>query len=67
MSMQPSMFRVRQHFERPQVDDIPTAVNTELSRLALAERVKPAPAWRSRSAAVVSPTSRSSSKPSSIT
>lgn len=41
MSNYPQMFRVRQHFERPQINDIPTEVDTQLKQLALEQRVKP--------------------------
>jgi hypothetical protein len=34
------MFRVRQTFERPRVDDIPAEVNAELSRLSLSETIQ---------------------------
>jgi len=37
----PRVFRVRQTFERPRVEDIPAEVERELSRLKLASRVKP--------------------------
>jgi hypothetical protein len=35
------MFRVRQTFERPRVDDIPGEAQAQLKRLALRDRVKP--------------------------
>jgi hypothetical protein len=35
------MIRVRQHFDGPQLDDIPAAVRAELSRLALGRRIRP--------------------------
>ncbi|MCB1121678.1 MAG: DUF2088 domain-containing protein [Verrucomicrobiae bacterium] len=37
----PEIFRVRQNFERPLVQDIPGTVDAELSRLALAKKVQP--------------------------
>ena len=37
----PQFFRVRQSFERPRVDDIPTTVEKELSRLQLADKIRP--------------------------
>jgi hypothetical protein len=37
----PQIFRVRQRFERPQVNDIPGTVKNELARIGLAERIKP--------------------------
>jgi hypothetical protein len=37
----PQIFRVRQHFDAPRVDDIPGAVEAELARLGLADRVRP--------------------------
>jgi hypothetical protein len=36
----PLLFRVRQTFEAPQVDDIPATVEAELSRLKLGERIQ---------------------------
>lgn len=41
MAVYPQIFRVRQHFERPQVHDIEATVSAELSKLALGERVRP--------------------------
>lgn len=41
MSQYPQMFRVRQHFERPRVDDIPAEVDAQLTRLSLGNRIKP--------------------------
>ena len=41
MSNHPQMFRVRQHFERPQINDIPAEVDAQLKRLTLEQRVKP--------------------------
>lgn len=41
MSQYPLMFRVRQHFEAPRVDDIPATVAAELARLNLGEKIKP--------------------------
>ncbi len=35
------MFRVRQKFEGPRVDDVPAAVHAELKRLDLGQKVKP--------------------------
>ncbi|MCL6505395.1 MAG: nickel-dependent lactate racemase [Bryobacteraceae bacterium] len=37
----PQIFRVRQLFERPRVDDIPGTVQAELRRLGLEHRIKP--------------------------
>ncbi|HTU93658.1 MAG TPA: hypothetical protein VMF69_26500 [Gemmataceae bacterium] len=37
----PRMVRIRQHFERPQVADIPAAVASALKSLNLARRIKP--------------------------
>ncbi|MEX2140211.1 MAG: lactate racemase domain-containing protein [Pirellulales bacterium] len=37
----PQFFRVRQSFERPRVEDIPGTVEAELSRLQLADRIRP--------------------------
>ncbi len=37
----PLMFRVRQTFERPRVDDIPAEVDTQLSTLNLSETIQP--------------------------
>jgi len=41
MSVYPPMFRVRQHFQAPQVADVPAEVRAELGRLPLAQRIKP--------------------------
>ncbi len=41
MADYPKMFRVRQKFEAPSVADVAAEVRKELSRLPLAERVKP--------------------------
>src|SRR5690606_4099860 len=41
MSQYPQMFRVRQHFEGPKVDDIPGTVAAELARLDLGRRIQP--------------------------
>ena len=41
MSHYPKMFRVRQHFERPQINDIPAEVEAQLKQLALEQRVQP--------------------------
>src|SRR5690242_8209586 len=41
MSSYPQTFRLRQLFERPQVDDLPTRVEAEMAKLRLAERVRP--------------------------
>ncbi|MGI9334537.1 MAG: lactate racemase domain-containing protein [Gammaproteobacteria bacterium] len=35
------MFRVRQHFDRPLVEDIPAEVHAQLTQLSLAHRIKP--------------------------
>src|SRR5437588_11991006 len=37
----PRIVRVRQHLERPRLDDIPAAVTTALSRLELERRIRP--------------------------
>jgi hypothetical protein len=37
----PRMLRLRQHFERPTVSDIPLAVREELDRLELAKKIRP--------------------------
>ncbi len=37
----PQMFRLRQTFERPRVDSIPTTVEAELRRLNLGSKIKP--------------------------
>jgi hypothetical protein len=37
----PHVFRVRQTFEGPQLDDLPAEVDSQLSRLNLAEKVRP--------------------------
>ena len=41
MSEFPLMFRVRQTFERPRVDDIPTTVDRQLTELALSQKIQP--------------------------
>ncbi|MDP6467585.1 MAG: lactate racemase domain-containing protein, partial [Pirellulaceae bacterium] len=41
MSSYPLMFRVRQTFERPRVDDIPAAVDAQLSQLELSKTIQP--------------------------
>ncbi len=41
MSRYPQMFRVRQQFEGPRVDDIPGTVRSELTRLKLQSRIQP--------------------------
>jgi hypothetical protein len=41
MSRYPQVFRVRQQFEGPRVEDIPETVNTELTRLKLQTRIQP--------------------------
>lgn len=41
MNEYPLLFRVRQTFERPVVDDIPGEVESQLAGLSLGERVKP--------------------------
>jgi hypothetical protein len=40
-SSYPQMFRVRQHFERPRIDDIPAAVAQQLKQLDLGQTIKP--------------------------
>lgn len=40
MSRFPQVFRVRQHFESPRVEDIPSAVADELARLKLSHRIQ---------------------------
>lgn len=37
----PEVFRVRQHFEAPQVSDVPATVTDELAKLNLGEKIKP--------------------------
>ena len=37
----PQFFRVRQKFERPRVEDIPAAVEAELARLKLGDKIRP--------------------------
>src|SRR5436309_15863227 len=37
----PAMVRVRQHLDRPQLDDIPAAVRATLAHLELERRIKP--------------------------
>ena len=37
----PRMFRVRQQFDAPKLDDIPTTIRKEMAKLSLAEKVKP--------------------------
>ncbi len=37
----PKMIRVRQHFERPRVEDVPAAVRNELERLNLERTIRP--------------------------
>jgi len=37
----PQIFRVRQHFDAPRVDDASSAVESQLAHLALGERIKP--------------------------
>lgn len=37
----PQIFRVRQSFESPRIDDLPGEVETQLSRLSLGEKVQP--------------------------
>lgn len=37
----PRMVRLRQHFERPRIDDIPATVRAELARLDLGRRIHP--------------------------
>ena len=41
MSVYPRMFRVRQTFERPRVDDIPGEVQSQFKRLGLRDKVRP--------------------------
>jgi len=41
MSAYPRMFRVRQTFERPRVEDVPGEVHAQLKRLGLRERLVP--------------------------
>ncbi|MBL8828517.1 MAG: [Fe-S]-binding protein, partial [Planctomycetaceae bacterium] len=37
----PPLFRLRQTFERPRVDNIPATVDAELTRLNLGTKIKP--------------------------
>src|SRR5580704_5774714 len=37
----PNLVRLRQHFERPRVDDIPRAVRASLEKLNLGRTIKP--------------------------
>jgi len=41
MSDYPQVFRVRQSFESPRIDDLPGEVESQLSRLSLSEKVQP--------------------------
>ena len=41
MSEYPEIFRIRQKFERPKIDDIPGEIATELARLNLGETIQP--------------------------
>ena len=41
MSPYPRVFRLRQHFPRPRVADVPDAVESALAALHLADRVRP--------------------------
>lgn len=41
MPVYPKMFRVRQKFEAPRVDDVPGTVKAELAKLELQKKVKP--------------------------
>lgn len=41
MSSYPQMFRVRQKFDAPRVEDIPATVQAELTRLKLQNKIKP--------------------------
>ena len=41
MSIYPRMFRIRQTFERPRVDDVAAEVDSQLARLNLGEQIKP--------------------------
>ena len=40
MSQLPDIFRVRQHFEAPQLDDVPVEVEAQLKRLSLGGKIK---------------------------
>ncbi|MBN2581280.1 MAG: DUF2088 domain-containing protein [Pirellulales bacterium] len=42
MSAFPQIFRIRQTFAAPRVDDVPGEVRRQLARLALAEKIRPA-------------------------
>jgi hypothetical protein len=46
MSGYPQMFRVRQHFEAPRIDDVPGEVHAQLARLNLGNKIRPDRAWR---------------------
>ena len=37
----PTMFRIRQHFDAPRIDDIPAAVRSEIGKLNPGETIKP--------------------------
>jgi hypothetical protein len=41
MSSYPALFRVRQRFDTPRIDDVPQAVQAGLERLSLAQRIRP--------------------------
>ena len=41
MSQYPEIFRIRQKFDRPVIDDIPAEVEAELSRLNLGAAIQP--------------------------
>lgn len=41
MPLYPKIFRLRQHFERPLVEDIPAEVDTQLATLSLGQKIKP--------------------------
>ena len=45
MSRYPQMFRVRQKFEGPRVEDIPGTVQAELTRLKLQSASSPGRPW----------------------
>ena len=60
----PSMFRVAQRFDSPRIENIPEAVDRELARLNLADKVRPGRPSPSPPAAAESPISPSSCGPS---
>lgn len=41
MSQYPEIFRVRQHFDAPRIDDVPGEVAAQLARLNLRDRIQP--------------------------